>query len=147
MMNHEFTSMPRILLVDDEVQQLWQLSQVMKAHGFTVVTAGGAIEAISLMAERNLGKGDLAILDYHMPVMNGCELADRLKFIDPELTIFLYSGAIDVPQLGTNIDAFIPKASGVAGLLAQLVQSVQVRQAPSGAGAAATEFRLQELCA
>jgi CheY-like chemotaxis protein len=122
---------PRILLVDDEIQQLWLRAQVMKVCGFSVVTADSPIEALSIMAEETLEKIDLAILDYNMPVMNGCELADQLRSMYPELKIILYSGAIDIPESGmTNIDAFISKSEGTARLLAQIVEFVQVRIGP-----------------
>ncbi len=118
---------PRILLVDDEAQLLELCAQVMKLCGFSVVTAEGPVEAISLMAEEMIEKIDIAILDYHMPVMNGCALADRLRSMRPKLKIILYSGAIDIPQSEmTSVDAFIPKDDGITRLLPQIVQFAQV---------------------
>ena len=118
---------PRILLVDDEAQLLELCAQVMKLCGFSVITAEGPIQAISMMAEEMIEKIDVAILDYHMPVMNGCALADRLRSMRPKLKIILYSGAIDIPQSEmTSVDAFIPKDDGINRLLPQIVQFAQV---------------------
>src|SRR5260370_23416091 len=117
----------RILLVDDEAQLLELCAQVMKLCGFSVVTAEGPVQAISLMAEEMIEKIDVAILDYHMPVMNGCALADRLRSMRPKLKIILYSGAIDIPQSEmTSVDVFIPKDDGITRLLPQIVQFAQV---------------------
>jgi len=128
---------PRILLVDDETQGLWLRAQVMKSCGFPVVTAEGPMEALSLMAEEPVEKIDLAILDYDMPVMNGCALADELRTIRPQLKIILYSGAVDIPQSEMiSIDAFVAKDEGTARLLEQIVQIVHVKK-PAIASAAA----------
>jgi CheY-like chemotaxis protein len=118
---------PRILLVDDEAQLLELCAQVMKLRGFSVVTAEGPVQAISMMAEEMIEKIDVAILDYHMPVMNGCALADRLRSMHPKLKIILYSGAIDIPQSEmTSVDVFIPKDDGISRLVPQIVQFAQV---------------------
>ena len=128
---------PRILLVDDETQGLWLRAQVMKSCGFPVVTAEGPLEALSLMAEDPDENIDLAILDYDMPVMNGCALAEELRSICPTLKIILYSGAVDIPQWEmTSVDAFVAKDEGTARLLDQIVQIAQVKK-PVIASAAA----------
>jgi len=115
--------LPRILLVDDDAQGLWLRAQVMKLCEFPVVTADGPIEAISLLAEEATEKIDLAILDYDMPVMNGCDLADHLRSLCPRLKIILYSGAIDIAEDEmTSVDAFVSKDEGTGRLLAQIVQ-------------------------
>jgi CheY-like chemotaxis protein len=119
--------LPRILLVDDDAQGLWLRAQVMKLCGFPVVTADGSIEALSLMAEAT-EKIDLAILDYDMPAMNGCDLADHLRSMYPRLKIILYSGAIDIPDNEmSSVDAFVSKDDGTARLLTQIVQLAQIR--------------------
>ena len=118
---------PRILLVDDEPQGLWLRAQVMKLYGFPVVTADGPIEAISLMTKA-AGRIDLAILDYDMPGMNGCDLPDQLRAICPRVKIILYSGAIDIPDNEmTSVDAFVSKDEGTSRLLAQIIQLAQIR--------------------
>ena len=128
---------PRILLVDDETQGLWLRAQVMKSCGFPVVTAEGPLEALSLMAEDPDENIDLAILDYDMPVMNGCALAEELRSICPTLKIILYSGAVDIPQWEmTSVDPFVAKDEGTARLLDQIVQIAQVKK-PVIASAAA----------
>jgi CheY-like chemotaxis protein len=75
---------PRILMVDDEIEQLQLRAEVIGMCGFAAITANGPMEAIDVMTARR-GTIDLAILDYNMPVMNGCALAQKLRSISPEL--------------------------------------------------------------
>jgi len=123
----ELISTPRILLVDDEAQPLELRAQIMKLHGFSVLTADGPIKALSMMVEKSIDRIHIAILDYNMPMMNGCALAHRLRSMFPELKTILYSGAIDIPQSEmTSVDAFISKGDGIASLIAQVVKFAQV---------------------
>jgi len=128
----DLLSTPRILLVDDEVEPLQLCAQVIKMCGFPVVTANGPMEAIGIMTEKPVGRIDLAILDYNMPIMNGCALADRLKSMWPEMKIMLHSGEIDIPKNEmTSVDTVIPKGEGVGQLVAQIILLAQIRMLPA----------------
>ena len=116
---------PKVLLVDDDPQQLRIGAFEMEAYGWSVVTAGSPIEAIAMMAEETV---DLAILDYDMPMMNGCALAERLKSISPDLTIILHSGATNIPRCEmSRVDACISKDDGLTRFLPQLTELVEHR--------------------
>ena len=118
---------PRILLVDDEFEQLWLRAQVMQSLGFPVHTADNPSDAIFMMAEEALKKVELVVLDYNMPGINGCDLADLLKVIRPELKIILYSGASDIPRSEmTSIDTFVSKADGMSALIAEVAELTHV---------------------
>jgi len=113
----------RVLLVDDDLQHLELRAQVMKMRGFSVITAPGPIEAISIVAETT-DTIEVAVIDYHMPIMNGCLLADRLKSMCPEMKIILHSGAVAVPETEmTSVDVFIPKSDGITRLIASVSES------------------------
>src|SRR5437016_12945902 len=104
-MMSEQLSAPGVLLVDDEVQPLQLRVQIMKLHGFFVLTADGPMKALALMAQTAIEKIQDAILDYNMRGMNGCVLAKRLRSAFAEIKTVLYSGALDVQsQDGTSID-------------------------------------------
>jgi CheY-like chemotaxis protein len=121
MIIHRYPVPARVLLVDDEPQQLAARAHVMKMYGFSVTTACGPIEAIFIL-EDALAQIDVAILDYDMPIMNGCTLASHIRSMCPELKIILYSGAVDLPQPNmTGVDVFIPKGGGIGPLLEQVV--------------------------
>jgi len=118
---------PRILLVDDEIPQLLLRAQVMSLRGFPVLTAESPGDAIAILAEEAIEKIELVVVDYNMPGMNGCDLADLLKVMRPELKIILYSGATDVPRNEmTGIDTFVSKADGITALIAEVAELTQV---------------------
>ena len=121
-----------LLLVDDNFDQLKLRAMALEMSGFTVVTASGPVEAISIMA--GLHEIDVAILDYHMPVMNGCVLADYLKSRYSDLKIILYSADVDIGESEmTGVDVFISKAEGLAPLLAQVFELAKVHGSVQGA--------------
>lgn len=107
----------RVLLVDDDLRHLELRTQIMRMRGFSVITAPGPMEAMSTVAETT-DTFDVAIIDYHMPIMNGCLLADSLKSMCPEMKIVLNSGVVAVPESEmTNVDIFIPKSDGIDPLI------------------------------
>jgi CheY-like chemotaxis protein len=116
-----------LLLVDDDVDQLELHALVLKMSGFTVLTASSPVEAISMMAQHPKQKVHVAVLDYHMPVMNGCMLAEYLKSRYPALKVILHSGAVDIPKSQmSSVDVFVSKLDGLAPLLAQVSEFAQV---------------------
>jgi CheY-like chemotaxis protein len=78
-------------------------------------------------SEEALKEVELVVLDYNMPGINGCDLADLLKLMRPELKIILYSGASDIPQSEmTSIDTFVSKADGIPTLIAEVAEFTHV---------------------
>jgi CheY-like chemotaxis protein len=80
-----------ILLVDDEEDILQIGAKVLQNFDYKVFEAKNGPEAIELYAE-NKDKIDLIILDLVMPDMNGSEVYDRLKDINPDVRVLLCSG-------------------------------------------------------
>jgi DNA-binding NtrC family response regulator len=119
-----------LLLVDDDTHQLRLRALTLKMSGFTVLGAGSPTQAISMMAHP-ARKVDLVVLDYEMPEMNGCVLADYLRARHPELKIILYSGALAIPkgEMG-SVDLFVPKGDGVQSLLARISELARPRTPP-----------------
>jgi CheY-like chemotaxis protein len=115
----------KVLLVDDEIHHLELRAAVMETYGFSVIKTSDPVETIAIVA-KTTETIDVAVLDYDMPVMNGCLLADRLRSMYPELKIILYSGAVDIPENEmASIDVFIPKSDGMAALLEQIAGFTQ----------------------
>ena len=103
------------MLVDDEVEQLHLRACIITSHGYEVITTPDPFLAIRLAAKETL---DLAVLDYEMPGMNGCILADKLRETTPALKIALYSGVVAIPENDIRkVDLFISKADGIFELL------------------------------
>lgn len=121
----------KVLLVDDEVEHLVLRAEVMKTYGFSTVTTSDPLETIAIVAKVK-ERIDVAVLDYDMPLMNGCRLANRLRSIYPELKIILYSGAVEAPTDDmTSVDTFVSKSDGMDALLKQIANFVQGVSRPS----------------
>jgi PAS domain S-box-containing protein len=80
-----------ILFVDDEELLRPLIGRALATHGYTVLTAADADEALDLAAGHP-GPIDLLITDVVLPGMNGCDLAKRLQERRPELRILYTSG-------------------------------------------------------
>jgi DNA-binding NtrC family response regulator len=77
------------LVVDDEEGMRDLLSFILTRDGLHVVTANGALDALAQFAAR---KFDFVITDMMMPEMNGLELIERLRALDPAVAIIMTTG-------------------------------------------------------
>jgi len=66
----------KILIVDDNQDNLMIMQKVLESRGFTVQVAQSGPEALA-QTERDVP--DLILLDVMMPKMNGLEVLERLK--------------------------------------------------------------------
>ncbi|HUS63022.1 MAG TPA: response regulator [Kofleriaceae bacterium] len=66
----------RVLVVDDNVDAADALAMVLESNGLVVKVAYGALQALQLAESRRF---DVAILDIGLPVMDGFELAQKLR--------------------------------------------------------------------
>ncbi|BBO77285.1 hypothetical protein DSCW_47020 [Desulfosarcina widdelii] len=80
-----------VLLVDDESMVLDVGEKLLKKIGYTVLTASSGESALDIYAQ-NADRIDLVILDIIMPQMDGGEVFDRLKTINPDVAVLLASG-------------------------------------------------------
>lgn len=67
--------MANLIIADDDSEILTLLDRLL-SHHHNVRTANDGIEALRLVKDE---KPDLAVLDYHMPHMNGAELARQFN--------------------------------------------------------------------
>jgi CheY-like chemotaxis protein len=80
-----------ILLVEDEESVKNLGRRGLEAEGYTVITAGNAVEAVDAL-ERFGGPIHLLVTDLVMPGMGGRELAQRLTQVRPTLRVLYISG-------------------------------------------------------
>jgi two-component system NtrC family response regulator len=78
--------MDTILIVDDEKNYLVILEALLAPEGYEVITEYNPINALRLVKETEF---DLVITDMKMPKMDGIELLDEVKKIDPELPVII----------------------------------------------------------
>jgi sigma-B regulation protein RsbU (phosphoserine phosphatase) len=83
-------SSARILVVDDEQGMTRSVERVL-GHHYKVTTTRSSLEAIAVT---EAFKPDLAILDVQMPDLDGFELMERLRLIDPELDVIFMTGSV-----------------------------------------------------
>jgi CheY-like chemotaxis protein len=83
-----------ILLVEDEDQVRAIVHAILRKHGYRVLAAENAGEAV-LLCERHAGPIHLLLSDVVMPHMSGPELARRLLETRPELKVLCMSGYTD----------------------------------------------------
>ena len=82
-----------ILLIDDE-ETVINISEMMLIRlGYRVLKAQSGYEGLKLF-EENKSAIDLIISDFEMPKMNGKEVMDKLRKIDPQIKVMLSSGAL-----------------------------------------------------
>jgi two-component system NtrC family response regulator len=86
--------METILIVDDEKNYLTILSAILEDEGFEVLTALGAQEALKIHKTSDL---DLILTDMKMPAMDGIQLLENLKTVDPDLPVIMMTahGTVD----------------------------------------------------
>lgn len=80
-----------ILIVDDKPENLNLLKSILEKKGLQVHQAGSAKFAASLL-KKNSGRYALAIVDYHMPEINGDDATKLFHDIDPDLQVITMTG-------------------------------------------------------
>lgn len=66
----------RILVIEDNPANLELMTYLLRAFGYTVLAARDGAEGIEMARRETL---DLIICDVHLPVVDGYEVAHRLK--------------------------------------------------------------------
>jgi PAS domain S-box-containing protein len=80
-----------VLVVEDELTVRTTAARALKEAGYAVHEASDGQEALDILEQRS-GHTDLVITDLGMPVMDGHELARRLRATRPDLPILFISG-------------------------------------------------------
>ncbi|WP_447970922.1 response regulator [Nitrospira sp. M1] len=68
----------RILIIDDNADIRWILSDLLTSHGFYCEQAHDAMTALSILDHSHF---DVILTDYQMPNMNGLELLQKLAVL------------------------------------------------------------------
>ena len=116
-----------VLLVDDNATNLRILQEVLSGWGMHVVTARNGMEAVDCMktAEQGGQAFRLAIVDSHMPGMDGFDLAKKIKE-DPRLSRSLIMMLTSGGQCG---DAARCRNLGIAAYLMKPVHKSELLSA------------------
>jgi len=121
----------RILIVDDHEDNVELLRARLESWGFTAETASNGAEALSKVEH---APPDLILLDVMMPVIDGIEVARRIKgnqslpFIPIIMQTALDSTENKVEGLEAGADDYITKPIDFAELKARLTSMLRIKR-------------------
>jgi DNA-binding NtrC family response regulator len=78
-----------ILVVDDRFSDRETLKTILEDKGYRVTTAMDGTEAIEMVKSKHY---DIIFLDVVLPGIDGVETFERVKGIDPEVTVIMMTG-------------------------------------------------------
>ena len=87
----------RILVVDDEADWRRTNQKILEKAGYAVDTAADAAEAIEKV---KAGDYQLAVLDINLPDMNGDELVEQIKALEPDMHVIMLTGFVTSEHAG-----------------------------------------------
>lgn len=118
---------PRILIVDDDSELCSEVSEILKAEGYSVDIAADGLQGETCIKENNYA---VILLDVKMPGANGIELLTKIKTRNKAAKVFLISGRpfldklIDDKELSHLVYAVFSKPFDVKLLLGKIKQAV-----------------------
>jgi signal transduction histidine kinase len=120
----------RVLVIDDDRENLEAMKAVIEAEGPRVETAASGEEALALL--KRGGRFDLVLCDVGMPEMSGWEVANHIRELAPGTRVVLITGwAREIPEND-------PRRAIVAGVEPKPLEIGRIRRllAPTPAEAA-----------
>jgi CheY-like chemotaxis protein len=104
-----------ILCIDDDDGMLRYQTALLERRGYKVLTAASAWQGLQIA---KLCTVAAVIVDYHMPEMNGHEVAIEIKRLRPQVPIVMVSSDDEIPEPALSIvDAFVSRNERPSRLL------------------------------
>ena len=104
-----------ILCIDDDDGMLGYQRALLERRGYAVVTAASARQGLQIAAVCAIAA---VIVDYHMPEMNGHQVATEIKRLKPQIPIVMVSSDEEIPEHALKVvDAFVSKNEAPSRLL------------------------------
>lgn len=85
-----------IVLADDEEMLQDLLAELLESHDYTVVKVASGEETLTLLTEEF--KGDLLIIDYNMPGLNGLDTIAEIRRRSIDIPVILSTGTNEFPD-------------------------------------------------
>ena len=95
-----------LLCIDDSRATLDYERQLFEESGYIVVTVESARRGLRLATSFAF---DVVLLDYHMPEMNGHDLASEIRRLRPGTCVVMVSGSEIPEETSRLVDAVVPK--------------------------------------
>jgi CheY-like chemotaxis protein len=96
--------MKRILIVDDEKDNVYLFALILEDNGYLVDTYTNSIRAL---AEFKAKYYDMIILDYRMDSLNGLELYQKIRAVDKSARAMLLTAGHEQLELDENYKWFL----------------------------------------
>ncbi len=87
----ESTSVPKILVVDDEVKMCFTLTKLFELSNYSVAVAHNGLEALDKV---DSFQPHCILLDIRMPQMNGVEVLKKVKLEHPEIVVIMTTAVV-----------------------------------------------------
>lgn len=110
-----------ILVIDDEPNVIWFISNICQPRGYITLTASSGLEALKIIQECQ-GKIDVVLLDLAMPGMGGIEVLKSIRKHQPDIAVIIITALHDKqPECEKiGIDAFVKKPYSLEDLYNQI---------------------------
>jgi CheY-like chemotaxis protein len=121
-MKTPLSSTPSVLLVDDNHDGLLVRRSLLEEVGCSVQIAIDGEQGLKLFEGSSF---DVVVTDYRMPRMNGVELIQKIRELDPDAHVILLSGFVEplgLTEQNTGADAVIVKSSNEPAHLVRCVK-------------------------
>jgi two-component system response regulator HydG len=117
---------PRILIVEDDVENRTAMVKVLQSAGYDTLEADNGQTGLDYILEHNI---DILVSDLRLPVMDGVELLKRAKASDQDLEVILITGhgtvEIAVEAIKEGAYDFITKPIKKAQLLRAIEKAAE----------------------
>jgi CheY-like chemotaxis protein len=108
-----------VLVVEDDVLTRMAASEELRDHGYSVIEAANADEALSVL--NGPTRIDLVVTDMRMPgTLDGAALAHHIRTQLPFMKVVMISGQTPAPDVRRMLDGYLPKPVAPADLASYL---------------------------
>jgi light-regulated signal transduction histidine kinase (bacteriophytochrome) len=108
----------KVLVVEDNEPERRLLADILREESFEVIGCESACEALDRVQQHSFG---VAIVDLRLPDLSGTQLLERIRALDEEVRVIIYTGAasFDSVKEALNLGAFayVEKLSDPSELL------------------------------
>ena len=122
---------PKILVVDDDPNEMRSLVIGLKLEGFDAAGVSNGAQALTALGS---AKYSAVVIDLMMPEMNGLQLAREIRASHPSVTTMLMSAyhlsPLQLARADTGVVGFVPKPF----CFEELVSFIRSKTSPGAAG-------------
>jgi CheY-like chemotaxis protein len=113
----------RIMLVDDNLLNIWVINEMLRQHGYTHVTQfKNGTEAVDAVTRGDAF--DLILIDLHMPILGGYEAVQQIRAWE-----VAHGGArVNIVALTADVNSAVHRQCLEGGIDALLTKPVLIQQ-------------------